>query len=70
MAAAHSRRLLEAVGAAVNLREGEAPLVLLALAHSFLNGVPKTRLRAALRLRNRGRRHPALSASTRRASSI
>src|SRR5712691_3990989 len=47
MAAAHSRRLLEAVGAAVNLREGEAPLVLLVLLHSFLNGVPKTLTNAA-----------------------
>ena len=42
MAAARTRSVLEAVGAAVNLREGEAPLVLLVLLHSFLNGVPKT----------------------------
>src|SRR3989442_11543185 len=45
--AARSRSVLDAVGAAVNLREGEAPLVLLVLLHSFLNGVPKTLTNAA-----------------------
>ena len=35
-------KLLDRLGSAANLRAGEAPLVLLMLAHSFLNGIPKT----------------------------
>ena len=35
-------RLLDRLGAAVNLRAGEAPLVAWMLLHSLLNGVPKT----------------------------
>jgi HEAT repeat protein len=35
-------RLLDRLGAAVNLRAGEAPLVAWMMLHSLLNGVPKT----------------------------
>src|SRR5207248_2697562 len=41
-APSRTRTLLDTLGAALNLHEGEAPLVLLMLAHSFLNGIPKT----------------------------
>ena len=42
VAGERTAKLLDRVGAALNLRAGEAPLVLLMLLHSFLNGIPKT----------------------------